>query len=207
MGRRRSDVLKSLVEMIPRFGLRKFSCSINLALLKSVPDEIKNNFRLHAYPLCARTVATYVDLWAMKERPSIPRERIEYVFEEGDEDKDALVRTMNEDGYPTPIFRYKHDCIVRGRKHVGFTPLQAADILAWHVYQIQKEWIANPHRTKEEILNLARLPVEELENMLEMPMTITESDLEHYITMTAYVETRRRFLAAQGDAPFHIDTL
>ncbi len=205
MAKRRPDILKSLVEMIPAFGLRKFSCSINLALLKNVPDDIKNNLRLHAYPLCGRTLVTYVELWAMKESPPIPRERIEYVFEEGDDDREALERLMMEDGYPRPQFRYKKDVEIKGRPYKGFVPLQAADILAWHIYQIHKSWITNPTRDRNEILRRVRLPFDELENMPEVPRSITDDDLEHYISTRAYMDTRRRLLAVQGSGPLSIE--
>jgi hypothetical protein len=199
------SILNSLVEMLPAYAIRKFACGMNLSTLKSVPDDIKKNFLLHAYPLCGRTIATYVELWAMKET-SITRDKIEYVFEEGDEPKGFLMRLMKEDGYPSPIFRYKKDCIIKGRPQKGFVPLQAADILAWHVYQIHKEFALNPQRSREDIYKLARLPFAELENMPELPLTITDQDLEYYVSTRTYVDARR-LAASQGNDPVDIQSL
>src|SRR6266536_3291078 len=67
MAKTRPDILRSLVDMIPRFGFRKFSCAIDIRTLRALPDEIRRHFRLHAYPVCGRTLATCVDLWAMQQ--------------------------------------------------------------------------------------------------------------------------------------------
>src|SRR5439155_5290325 len=56
MARARPDILQSLVAMVPAYGFRKFAVGVDRDDLKSVPDDIRNNFQLHAYPLCARTL-------------------------------------------------------------------------------------------------------------------------------------------------------
>lgn len=212
MARQRPDILRELVAMIPAYGIRKFSVGIDLNELVNVPDDIRRNFKLHAYPLCARTLATYVDLWSMHERPAhILRDQIEWIFEEGESrnEKEALVNLMLDDGFPRPHFRYKKDCEIRGTKHKGFTPLQAADILAWHVYQSMKEWSATPQpeRTEELAHRLGRLPFRELENLPDPQRTITPKDLQSYIESRTYIELRRRMMNAQGAAPFDFEPL
>ena len=140
----------------------------------------------------------------------IPRERVHYVFEEGESrtEQQALTDLMLEDGFPRPDFRWKKDCVIHGHPHQGFTPLQAADILAWHLYQIQKDWVSLPEaqRTTDAALRICRLPFPELESLPETPRKITPGDLQKYIESRAYMDLRRKLIAAQGD-PFNLESL
>jgi hypothetical protein len=113
------------------------------------------------------------------------------------------------DGYPRPQFRYKKDCVIKGRPHKGFTPLQAADILAWFLYRAQKEWARMPqtHRTRDEAVRLSRLPFRELENLPEAPRKITQDNLDEYVASRAYLETRQQLLATQESSPVRYDRL
>jgi len=64
----------------------------------------------------------------------------EFVFEDGDLDKGKLIARFSKDGYPAPIFKPKKDTLNRktGLIVPGYTPLQAADLWAYELFQADK---------------------------------------------------------------------
>jgi Protein of unknown function (DUF3800) len=62
-----------------------------------------------------------------------------YVFDDGDEGRGELMRVMERDGYPSPIFRPSRDCEKKGRLVSGVIPLQAADFAAYELRKVYKD--------------------------------------------------------------------
>jgi hypothetical protein len=63
---------------------------------------------------------------------------IAYVFEAGDRHRGRLMERMEQDAFPPPIFLPKKDVVRDGVLYPGFTPLQAADILAYEHFSRDK---------------------------------------------------------------------
>lgn len=135
--KRRQELLSDLISIIRRNSYRKFGVAIiNQTFQGNVPDDIKRDFRLNAYSLAGRTCVADVSKWATGEKISTP---IQHIFEDGDIGRGKLIERMNRDGYPTPDFRQKRDSFTpEGLPVPAFTPLQAADILAYELFKVVK---------------------------------------------------------------------
>jgi hypothetical protein len=89
--------------------------------------------------LAGRSCVADVGNWAKEQVPRITTP-IQYIFEDGDIGKGKLIERMNRDGYPTPDFRKKKDTIAPdGITLPAFTPLQAADFLAYEIFSSVKK--------------------------------------------------------------------
>jgi hypothetical protein len=62
-----------------------------------------------------------------------------YIFDDGDAGRGELMRIMERDGYPSPIFRPSRDRVKDGRLVRGIVPLQAADFAAYELRKIYKD--------------------------------------------------------------------
>jgi hypothetical protein len=136
---RRRKLLADLTGMIFKHAQRKFGAAVvNSDLIALIDDDARKAFALSAYGIAGRGAAGNVDEWT-KENPA--ERAVRYVFEDGDFNKGDLMRRMKEDGFATPIFEPKTDRPGRNGIPVpGFTPLQAADILAYeYMLAVERE--------------------------------------------------------------------
>jgi hypothetical protein len=90
-----------------------------------------------------------------------------YVFEDGDKGKGELMRLMERDGYPSPIFRPSRDIYIKSRLVKGLVQLQSADFAA---YEVRKAFKDNPAET---------WPINKYRKSLQALATI-ESDIEDW---------------------------
>jgi hypothetical protein len=108
--------------------------------------------------------------WALVGR--IPRERIRFVFEEGDIGKGLLMALLNDSGYPKATFEYKKDTYDRKRGiRPAFVPLQAADLLAHALFE----------ETRDGRMAPLRVPYVDLENKPGHVGVITDEDVAQYV--------------------------
>jgi hypothetical protein len=126
---RRKSLLADLMEIIQsttyqQFGIEPFK--------DKVPEDIRKEFYFNAYSLAARSCAANVSRW-MREQNW--QSSVEYVFEDGDLGKGNLLENFKRDGYPAPIFKPKKDIpTAQGGIIPGYSPLQAADFLAYEFF-------------------------------------------------------------------------
>jgi hypothetical protein len=124
------------MEIIVSNASRKFSVSIESGTLaKHVDENLRAHYLLNAFVLGARACVGKVMEWARREKITTP---IDFVFEDGDAGKGKLIERFEYDGFGTPIFRHKKDTILNGIVHSAFTPLHAADFLAYEMFQVAK---------------------------------------------------------------------
>jgi hypothetical protein len=62
-----------------------------------------------------------------------------YIFEDGDEGRGELMRILEDQGYPLPIFRPSRDLVKKGKPHRGVVALQAADFAAYEIRKVYKD--------------------------------------------------------------------
>ena len=127
---KRRCLLSDLMGIILSNTYRKFGAAvINSDLNATIDGATRKEFALSAYGIAGRGAVGNVDEWLKKEKWGGP---VDYVFESGDYNQADLSRRMVEDGFPDPIFRPKTDRTGRNGVTIpAFTPLQAADILAY----------------------------------------------------------------------------
>jgi hypothetical protein len=131
---KRRALYSDLIGIIQGHCHRKFGCLI----INSIHDaELsvanRESFNLEAYALAGRTVVADVSAYAASfHAKAFP----EIIFEDGDLDKGKLIQRMKDDGYPAPSFKPKKDTSGKdGLLRPGYTPLQAADLWAYELFQ------------------------------------------------------------------------
>lgn len=131
---KRREFFARLLEIITRNTYRKFGIVIISEWFSSLPVTTKELTRLeNAYALAGTLAASTVRRWLQESNH--PPDRLELVFENGDLGKQFLIAGLESKGFSHPIFREKKDRTIKGFLHNAWTPLQAADILAYEWYK------------------------------------------------------------------------
>lgn len=81
---------------------------------------------------------------AARIRAMLQRNDVTYVFDDGDEGRGDLMRLMESEGFPSPIFRPSRDQIKKQRRIRGVIQLQAPDFIA---YELRKVFKDDPNET------------------------------------------------------------
>ena len=144
---RRQNLLSDLLRIIDKHAYRKFGQIVDIgAIGGNLSDQIRMDYKLSAYVLAARTCAGNVRQWTFQNSIS----SFELVFEDGDVGKGNLIERLRKDAFPNISFKPKKDAVKDGIPEYGFTPLQAADIWAYELFQTCKRE------------NLSRWPMQQL---------------------------------------------
>jgi len=153
---RREKLLSELLDIIRAHAFRVFGCAIeNKVLLAHLPQKNREEFFLDSYSLAGRDCASQVTQWCLSEHISTP---VEFVFEDGDLGKGNLMKRLKEDGYSTPSFRFKKDRDTPIGKAPSFTPLQAADFLAYEIFVGCKNMEQKGYRPRWALEEFLRMP-------------------------------------------------
>ena len=131
---KRRKLLCDLLDIIVEHAYHKFATAVLVEAFGRLSLEVRKEFAPTPIAAAGRFIAGLVFRWRDRERyRGVP----EFVFEDGDEDRGSLIDVMKELTGKEPIFRPKKDD--PEKQIVAFTPLQAADILAYEVKQITDE--------------------------------------------------------------------
>jgi hypothetical protein len=142
---RRQSLLKDLIDIVKSYAYRQFACAIEMSTFSLLSDENKN--RYNPYVLAARSCAADIRLWQVQEKFYVPTA---YVFEEGDGGVGMMTDNFLGDNLPIPAFKPKKDTILPdGTTSVAYTPLQAADILAYELHKPHKDILAGKPRVSK----------------------------------------------------------
>ncbi len=152
---------------------RKVSVSLTMNTILMIPQAQWASYNINAYAMCARTCVTEIERWALYR--ALPREKIDYVFAAGDDGAGLLKVAMEQDGLPSPIFRYPRDVVVRNRQHAGLLPLQAADLFAHVAFDTVRD-LRLGEASRSPYVDLNAIPGE--------PCIITKEDIEHFVEIT-----------------------
>jgi hypothetical protein len=128
---RRRKLLKDLLEIIQAHTWHKFGCILPAQSFKMFSDIAREGFMPSMIATAAKLVWPEIEMWRRRERF---RQQARMVFEQGDADKGTLIKAIEGMTGRVPSFEYKQDYPEKGI--VGFTPLQASDILA---FEMQKQ--------------------------------------------------------------------
>lgn len=139
---RRTRLSADLMEIIQAHAYRKLASGVSIANLQrnQTSSDTLKTLNINAYVLGARTCIADYARWCQRENyhPSVG-----YVFEDGDIGKGALGEIMLSHGYPPPSFQSKVDRQTPVGYQKGAAPLQAADWLAYEMFQAAKRLFMN----------------------------------------------------------------
>jgi hypothetical protein len=119
----------------------------NKILEGNVSQENRKAFYIEAFPVAGRTaVKTVYNYASSVGHPHRP----EIIFEDGDRYRGKLRNLMVDHGYPEPIFRPKKDRIEKdGSITPRYSPLQAADWIAYEIFTVCKRRDLDGHLSHE----------------------------------------------------------
>ena len=129
--KRRRALLRDLMSIIVGSVSQKVGSVIATSRFERIPQDLRRDFGFGRYSLAGRTVAADIRRWAQRERITTP---IPMVFEDGDKGKGELMKVFENDQLPPPVFRTKKDKVTEGGAASAWLPLQAADLLAYEIY-------------------------------------------------------------------------
>jgi hypothetical protein len=141
---RRRRLLGDLVGIIKSHTYRLFSSSIEMHTFNTLSTENKKEYSLNAYVLAARSCAADVRRWQEREKFTPPTA---YAFEDGDGGKGKLEKRFLDDNLSKPVFKLKKDTVQPDGSTIrGYTPLQAADLLAYELHKPHRDLLAGKPR-------------------------------------------------------------
>jgi hypothetical protein len=132
--KRRSDLITDLVQIIRSSVNMKFGFVVaNKDIQAGMSEVARKAWHIRSYSLAGRTCAARIREWAQSwHARSLP----EMVFEKGDPGRYELEKLFEQSQLPAPIFKPKKDIVDRktGLVEKAFVPLQAADLLAYELF-------------------------------------------------------------------------
>jgi hypothetical protein len=128
---KRDSLYADLTGIIAGHCTRQIGCCVINSAMDALTEEERKEFDITAYSIAGRACAGQVRQWA---RAFGARSLPELVFECGDKGKGSLLGLLKTDGFPEPTFRPKRDTLINGFIQPGAVPLQAADLLAFEIF-------------------------------------------------------------------------
>ena len=129
--KRRKALMGDLLDIISAHAFRKFACVVQTSEFETLSADSKGKMGSTPLAIAGTFMAGLVKRWQIVEKyKQLP----EFIFEDGDADKGTLIDAIKSATGQVPIFRKKKDSPEKGI--VAFTPLQAADILAYETKRI-----------------------------------------------------------------------
>lgn len=177
---RRRNLLADLLGIIASHAFRKFACIIPEEAFLVFSAESREDFIQRQIVLSGRLIWSEVEVW---RRQSGYRNQVEMIFEQGDPGRGPLTEALEEISRQTPIFRHKKDNAEKGI--IGFTPLQAADILA---FEIQKLAQSEGRPIEEVPFRLPYLELEKLPGNIRMLNTRGAKMMDEWMQVLKYFD-------------------
>ncbi len=149
---RRRALLRNLIELIERYASRKFGAVVPIeAFKRQSPPEGWETYDLCPYSLAAMHTAANVMRWCIRDG-SPQFENISFIFEDGDTGgKGRVEKQFKVNLDMRPLFKPKKDTPNNktGMIKPMWTPLHAADFLAYEVFKFCKEFQAGKLTTEK----------------------------------------------------------
>lgn len=130
---RRKDLLSDLLDIIKSHAWRKVACILPVNVLDTITPDARRYFFPSLIATAGSLLWTEIETWRIREKF---RYRAQMIFEQGDEHRGTLVDLLTNSTGSAPILQPKKDDLSKGI--LGFTPLQAADILAYEIQKISQ---------------------------------------------------------------------
>lgn len=137
---RRRALLADLMEIVRKHVSRKFGWVVeNELFAKDAPEGGWNQYSMDSFSFASMSCVADVMRWCIRDG-SPQFGAIRFVFEKGDGDGQKKLKKRFDDLGMEAHFELKKDKLTKvGTIRLAFTPLQAADFLAYEVLKICKE--------------------------------------------------------------------
>jgi hypothetical protein len=151
---RRRALLGDLMDIIQAHAFRRFGCVVeNTTFLENVSKDVRDQYFLDAYTAASLSCTQQVRQWCTDDG-SPKFETIRFVFEAGDKGQTQLEKRFRNDLKMIANFEFKFD----QETHLAFTPLQAADFLAYELFLGVKETRGRKHNPRWALLQFLQMP-------------------------------------------------
>ena len=153
---KRALFLSRAVDIIGTCALQGVACIVDHVAFEKVSKAFPKLVAIagNPYSLAGRDCVAHANTYLKKDQRGLS---VSYVFEAGDEGKGELMRLMERDQLPTPIFAPSADT---ANGDIGLTPLQAADFAA---YEVLKNYRSGDedlpfYKYRRSLIELAKIP-------------------------------------------------
>ncbi|HCC56729.1 MAG TPA: hypothetical protein DEQ47_05605 [Solibacterales bacterium] len=127
---RRPLLHRDLIGVITDHVDRHFGCCVITEALNGLTLQERQEWHLSAYALAGRSCAAQLRLWCETWGGRVPR----MVFERGDHGRGELEKILKLNKFSDPVFEPSRDVVEGGFITKGMVPLQAADLLAFELF-------------------------------------------------------------------------
>ena len=179
---RRKSLLSDLLDIIQSHVFRRDACILPMNILDMMTPDARNLYIPSRIAFAAQMIGAELDVWRRREKF---RNGVRLVFEQGDPGAGTVIDVITRATGVAPLFEPKKDNPDRGV--VGFTPLQAADILA---YEIQKITQLEGHVITENFR--FRFPYQQLEKIPGDVRLMTQQGADIYSSGLAIMDNAMR---------------
>jgi hypothetical protein len=132
---RRQRLLADLLGIIQAHAWQKFAGILPVNSFRMFSDETKKDFVPTMIATAGRLIWADVEVWRKREKF---QDQTRMVFEDGDLEKGSLIDAIKDLTGRSPAFELKKDDPEKGL--LAFTPLQAADILAYEAQKLTQKF-------------------------------------------------------------------
>lgn len=185
-GSERERHLLELVDIAKSHSYRKIGCIVPIdSFKKKVSAGVRDYFALHSYVMASLVAMSQIEKW--KETvPEFRGKPIRYVFEHGDDGDTLLTKFVRSMGMADPLFEWgkkPKKPLPDGTFPIAFTPLQAADFLAYELFQI-----AHHHESGSRDPDYNYSFLDSFNKQIGDPVLLTEQDFERYEELFANIK-------------------
>jgi hypothetical protein len=189
------DLYIALIQIIRDNVLRQFGCGIFSTTMNLMTAKEREEWKVSMYGIAGRACAGQVRTWCTQESiPILP----ELVFERGDFGSESLKPLLVQDGFQEPIFRSKKDFLRDdGFLERGAIPLQAADLLAFELFDPMRK-IANDGHLKK-----IRPSAKALDEIRGTPTYLSDTTMGHHLKINRLEPFEIWMPDGPDDKPIH----
>lgn len=188
-GTEREKFFLDLIEIARSHAYRKVGCIVPIELFrKMVSVELREYFFLHSYVMASLVAMSQVMKWRQNES-GFRDTPIRWIFERGDDGDTLLMKYMRSAGMRDPDFEFGKDATLPSGEEVkAFTPLQAADFLAYELFQVGQHYDNNCTRRPDYNYSF----IDAFNEKIGEPCLLAEADLRKYEDLFKTVQNLER---------------
>jgi Protein of unknown function (DUF3800) len=134
---KRIELFRRVTEIISSHANYWIGACLPMDVYSRVDADFKLHEAFHPYPFCAMACVQLIQVWL--DTHDLFNTAVTFVFESGDEHHGQLDAVVRKHVETVPLFKTKQES----------APLQAADILAYELLKVHRQFFLNPGKLFE----------------------------------------------------------